>query len=228
MSLGRRETVAPINDPEASAMIALFFEVTPNAGQESRYLEVAAALRPALEASGGVDFLDRFRSLLRPRVMLSHQLWRDEASLARWRANGQHHGAQSAGRSAVFEDYRLRVGNVIAALGRDRDIVERAPGAAYNDPAHQAERFLVVARSAGRPLTIDDASGDGEAWRSVYAADAFAWIGEAADRPAGMRLLQRAAADACVSAAQLVLVSRDYGMFDRREAPQYFPAKSAR
>lgn len=209
-------------------MIALFFEVTPNAGQENRYLEVAAALRPALEASGGVEFLDRFRSLSRPRVMLSHQLWRDEASLARWRANGQHHGAQTAGRTAVFEDYRLRVGSVIASLGGDRDIVERAAAAAYNDPAHQAERFLVVARACGRPATIGEASGDGETWRSVYTADAFAWVGEASDRPAGMRLLQRVAAEACVSAAQLVLVSRDYGMFDRREAPQYFPAKGAR
>ena len=123
-------------------MIALFFEVTPKPGQDDRYLEIAAGLKPELERSGGVDFLDRFRSLTRPRTLLSHQLWRDEASLAHWRANGRHYGAQTAGRTAVFEDYRLRVGAVVAAKGAGASIAEFAPGIAYNDPAAKRDRAL--------------------------------------------------------------------------------------
>lgn len=202
-------------------MIALFFEVTPKPGQENKYLDIAASLRPQLEASGGVVFLDRFRSLSRPGTMLSHQIWRDEASLVRWRANGRHHGAQTAGRNAVFEDYRLRVGPVVAQVDDRCGILETAPGIAYNDPEHQAERWAVVVRSTG---TIFPGL-DGEGWRSVYNETSFAWVASVPERKDGMAVLAMAARETCVSAAQLCLVSRDYGMFDRREAPQYFPER---
>ena len=200
-------------------MIALFFEVTPWPGQDDRYLEIATSLRPELERSGGCNFLDRFRSLARPRTMLSHQLWVDEASLARWRANQRHNGAQVAGRSAVFEDYRLRVGAVVAEAAPGKAVAEHAPGIAYNDPALRRERWMLVVRSREAPFV-----GEGEAWRSVYRDTDFAFVGVVADREAGLVLLRRAAADGRVDAAQLVLVSRDYGMHERGEAPQFFPA----
>ena len=203
-------------------MIALFFEVTPRAGQDDRYLEIAGTLRPALEASGGVLYLDRFRSLSRPRVLLSHQLWQDEASLARWRANDRHHGAQTAGRTAVFEDYRLRIGPVVATGHSTSGIIETAPGITYNDPARHPERYVAVVRSTRTPF--DGRSG--EVYRSVYDANQFAWIAALPDRNAGLAVLRAAAPSACVSAAQLCLLSRDYGMFDRNEAPQYFPAST--
>ena len=213
-------------------MIALFFEVTPRPGQDDRYLEIAAGLKPELEKSGGVLFLDRFRSLTRPRTLLSHQIWQDEASLARWRANGRHHGAQTAGRAAVFEDYRLRIGAVVAARTGADQVDEFAPGIAYNEPAAKPERFMVVVRSAGAAFagsatlngeTWDGETWDGETWRSVYTETNHAWVAAVPDRAAGLALVRRAAAEPCVSAAQLCLISRDYGMFERREAPQYFP-----
>ncbi len=200
-------------------MIALFFEVTPKPGQDDRYLEIAASLKPELEKSGGVVFLDRFRSLIRPRVLLSHQLWRDEASLAHWRANGRHYGAQTAGRTAVFEDYRLRIGAVVAVKAEDTSIAECAAGIAYNDPAAKPERFMVVVRSTNKPFPV----ANGEIWRSVYTEASYASVAAVPDRQTGLALVQQAAADTCVSAAHLCLLSRDYGMFDRREAPQYFP-----
>lgn len=200
-------------------MIALFFEVMPKKGQESRYLEIAGSLRPELEASGGVVYLDRFRSLTRPGAMLSHQIWRDEASLSRWRANGRHHGAQTTGRNTVFEDYRLRVGPVIAHVDEAKRLVEMSPGITYNDPVHQSERYAIVVRSAGRVFP----GRDGEGWRSVYTEANFAWVASVPEKKDGMAILASATRDGCVSAAQLCLLSRDYGMFDRREAPQYFP-----
>ncbi len=201
-------------------MIALFFEVTPNPGQDDRYLEIAASLKPEVDQSGGVLFLDRFRSLARPRVMLSHQIWADEASLARWRANGRHYGAQTAGRSAVFEDYRLRIGAVIAEVAGG-GIMRHDPGISYNDPARTADRLMVVIRSDGTAL----APAGGELYRSVYKETAYAWVGDATNRSAGLATLDTVRGDPCVSAAQLCLVSRDYGLFDRREAPQYFPPR---
>lgn len=199
-------------------MIALFFEVTPKPGQDDRYLEIAASLKPELERSGGVAFLDRYRSLARPRTLLSHQLWVDEASLARWRANGRHYGAQTAGRTAVFEDYRLRVAPVVAEMAEDRSICEHAPGIAYNDASRLAERFMVVCRGT----SADVASEGGEIYRSVYTENSFAWVGAVPDRAAGLALLRDAAARPTTTAAQLCLVSRDYGLHDRDEAPQYF------
>lgn len=204
-------------------MIALFFEVTPVQGQENRYMEIAASLRPVLETSGGVNYLDRFRSLSRPRTMLSQQIWADEASLARWRANGQHYGAQTLGRRDVFEDYRLRVGTVVAWRADQARVAEADPGISYNDPTRQPARWMVVVRTNGTPFSGPEA---GETWQSVYTDTAFAFVTDVEDRAAGLALVQRAAADPCVSAAQLSLVSRDYGMFDRREAPQYFPTKA--
>jgi heme-degrading monooxygenase HmoA len=203
-------------------MIALFFEVTPRIGQDGRYLDIAASLKAALEQSGGILFLDRYKSHTRPRTLLSHQIWADEASLARWRTNAQHHGAQTAGRNQVFEDYRLRVGPVIAEGGEGGGVVPQTEGIPYNDPLLRAERFLVVVRSHTRPVPIHEA-GSGETFESVYRAKEFAWVGDVPGRQEGYEALARAAADPCVSAVQLCLVSRDYGLRDRREAPQYFP-----
>lgn len=201
-------------------MIALFFEVTPKPGLESRYLELAASLKPALEASGGVLFLDRYKSHARPATLLSHQIWADEASLVRWRANGQHHGVQATGRNAIFSDYRLRVGPVIAEGGEGGGVVPQTEGIAYNDPLLAPERFAMVVRSYGRAVP---GSAVGETFESVYREKEFAWVGTVGDRTEGYEALRRVASEDAVSAAQLVLVSRDYGLDDRREAPQFFP-----
>jgi heme-degrading monooxygenase HmoA len=205
-------------------MIALFFEVTPRAGQEAAYLEIATSLRPALERNGGVLFLDRYKSKSRPGTLLSHQIWVDEAALVRWRANKCHYAAQTSGRESVFVDYRLRVGPVIAEGGEGGGVVPQMEGIAYNDPLLQPERFTIVVRSHGAPCV--PAEG-GELFESVYRAREYAWVGQAESRPDGYEILRRAAAGPNVSAAQLCLVSRDYGLHDRREAPQYFPDASS-
>ena len=94
-------------------MIGLFFEVIPLEGHAARYFELAAALRPELERSGGVLFIDRYANLDRPEVILSHQWWADEESLIRWRAHSQHRAIQRAGREQHFKDYRLRIGPAV-------------------------------------------------------------------------------------------------------------------
>ena len=91
-------------------MIGLFFEVTPLEGHAEHYFNLAAALKPELERSGGVEFIDRYRSIDRPDVILSHQWWADEGALVRWRHHTQHRAIQRAGREQHFADYRLRIG----------------------------------------------------------------------------------------------------------------------
>ena len=68
-------------------MIGLFFEVQTRPGHRDQYLDLAAALKPALEATGGCLSIERFRSLSREDLLLSHQIWQDEGALTacRWR-----------------------------------------------------------------------------------------------------------------------------------------------
>jgi heme-degrading monooxygenase HmoA len=103
-------------------MIAVIFEVEPKAGRRQDYLDIAAALRPRLEAIAGFVSIERFESLTTPGKLLSLSFWRDEAAVAAWRGLEAHRRAQAAGRSEVFADYRLRV----AAVLRDYGMAERA------------------------------------------------------------------------------------------------------
>ena len=103
-------------------MIAVIFEVVPRAGQHAAYLDTAGALRPLLAGNDGFISIERFESLSTPGKILSLSFWRDEASIAKWRELEQHRGAQAAGRRSIFEDYRLRVAQVIRDYGmNDRD-----------------------------------------------------------------------------------------------------------
>lgn len=102
-------------------MIAVIFELEPREGSAARYFELAAALRPALEATDGFVSIERFESLARPGRYLSLSIWRDEAAVRAWRCDGQHREAQQEGRSGVLAGYRLRV----AAVVRDYGLLDR-------------------------------------------------------------------------------------------------------
>ncbi|MBA8877573.1 antibiotic biosynthesis monooxygenase family protein [Phyllobacterium myrsinacearum] len=103
-------------------MIAVIFEVEPNEGFDHEYFERAANLRPLLEKMDGFISVERFRSLANENRYLSLSFWRDEASVAAWRQTEEHRAAQSAGRTEVFADYRLRIAAVVRDYGlRARD-----------------------------------------------------------------------------------------------------------
>jgi heme-degrading monooxygenase HmoA len=98
-------------------MIAVIFEVRPRAGQRDEYLEMAAALRPALAQIDGFISIERFESLSEPGKMLSLSFWRDETAVRQWREHAEHRAAQRTGRETVFEDYRLRIATVVRDYG---------------------------------------------------------------------------------------------------------------
>ena len=138
-------------------MIGLFFEVIPREGHAQRYFELAAALKPELERSGGVLFIDRYTSTSRPDAILSHQWWEDEASLIRWRQNAQHRAIQRAGREQHFADYRLRIGPAV-------DSSQAVPAA----------RSLWVSYHDAEPA----APAAGELFKSVYREGKFLVLSE--------------------------------------------------
>jgi heme-degrading monooxygenase HmoA len=106
-------------------MIAVIFEVVPNEGRKQEYLDIAAALRPHLEAIDGFLSIERFASLADPGKILSLSFWRDEQAVAAWRRLEVHRAAQARGRGEVFADYRLRVAEVVRDYGLNER--EQAP-----------------------------------------------------------------------------------------------------
>ena len=192
-------------------MFAVVFEVQPRPKRWDDYLGLAAGLRPELERIDGFRDNRRFRSRRRPGWLLSLSLWRDEKALVRWRAHAGHHAVQAKGRSEVFADYHLRVGEVIAENGialPPRRLDETEAGGAR--ALTLLEQPATVAAPAAAGLVewdaFDGITDPGAtllllAWRDRAALDA--WAGA----PGARRLDVR--------------VVRDYGMTDRGEAPQH-------
>ncbi len=113
-------------------MIAVIFESEPAEGQETAYLDIAASLRADLEAIDGFVSVERYESLTTPGKLLSLSFFRDEAAVAAWRNRPRHRGAQAAGRSGVFRDYRVR----IAAVVRDYGLNDRTEAPPDSCAAH--------------------------------------------------------------------------------------------
>ncbi len=192
-------------------MFAVIFEVEPRSERWDDYLRYAGELRPELIKIDG--FLDnrRFRSRREPGRLLSLSYWRDEKSLVRWRSHGGHHAIQAKGRSEVFRDYHLRVGEVTA---EDRKALpqlrfdETETGTAkmvtvleeptVNSPPELGglvdwEMYDGITVEASRVLLLS--------WRDADALNG--WAGSAAQNRRDVRVI------------------RDYGMHDRAEAPQF-------
>jgi heme-degrading monooxygenase HmoA len=115
-------------------MIAVIFEVIPAPGRKQEYLDMAAALRPALERMDGFISIERFASLTNEGKILSLSVWRDEDAVQRWRQLEAHRAAQAKGRGGIFADYRLRVASVI----RDYGMSERGEAPADSRAAHDS------------------------------------------------------------------------------------------
>lgn len=114
-------------------MIAVIFEVIPREGRRDAYLDIAARLRPLLDEIDGFVSIERFESLSQPGKILSLSFFRDEAAVASWRRTELHRSAQTAGRSHVFDHYRLRIASVL----RDYGMTERAEAPADSRAIHE-------------------------------------------------------------------------------------------
>jgi heme-degrading monooxygenase HmoA len=218
-------------------MFAVIFEVQPKAEQWDAYLGEAKLLRPELETIEGFVDNIRYRSLTREGWLLSLSSWRDEKALVRWRTKALHHDAQEKGRFAIFNDYHLRVGQITEdtqppaghELHQQR-LDETEVGEATTVTLVTARRPADIGTDAA-PAMLADQLGLNSTLPGLVAWDVL----DAVLTPGDLILLlswrDQAAAEAYEASAALpqgarlrrVRVVRDYGMFDRREAPQYYP-----
>ncbi|RJG08146.1 antibiotic biosynthesis monooxygenase [Noviherbaspirillum cavernae] len=175
-------------------MFAVIFEVLPSESGYQRYLDLAAALRPRLETIDGFLSIERFRSLSDAGWILSLSRWRDEAALVQWRGHGEHHAAQSEGRQSIFSDYRIRVARIGDCADSVLPLVGMCDGA-DDFQTDTGKRYESLTTPGKRILLRDFGSN----------AEALSW------RPSAPQ-------------AMCGEVVRDYGMFERRQAPQRFPA----
>lgn len=104
-------------------MIAVIFEVEMNPERQARYFDLAASLRPELDAVDGFISVERFESLSTPNKFLSLSIWRDEAAVEAWYRHEGHRFAQREGRGGVFDDFRIRVAHIV----RDYTLAESRP-----------------------------------------------------------------------------------------------------
>lgn len=203
-------------------MIGLFFEVQTREGHRDQYLDLAASLRPALDAIGGCLFIDRFQSLSRDNLLLSYQIWQDEAALTAWRVHGHHHKVQEIGRERVFSDYRIRIAQVIHEARPKQPVWQPGRRTPYNDPARRQPTYVLAAESKSAELAVKtEWRRDGFA--SVYREGHFAHLIDVPDQQAGIDFGARLFADPTTEYVRVFEVMRDYGMYERTEAPQYYP-----
>lgn len=101
-------------------MIAVIFEVEPHGDRHDDYLAMAGDLKPLLRDVDGFISVERFESLTTPGKLVSLSFWRDEDAVKAWRSVEKHKTAQSAGRTEMFRDYRLRVAHVLRDYGMTR------------------------------------------------------------------------------------------------------------
>jgi heme-degrading monooxygenase HmoA len=203
-------------------MIGLFFEVQTRPGHRDQYLDLAASLKPDLEAIGGCRFIDRFRSLTRENLLLSYQIWQDEGALTAWRVHAKHHRVQEIGREAVFSDYRIRIAQVIHEARPSQPVWRPQRRTPYNDPARRAPTYVLAAESRSDKLPLKTEWGH-DAFTSVYRDGQFAHLFDVPDPAAGIAFGERLFADPTIEYVRIFEVMRDYGMYERSEAPQYYP-----
>jgi heme-degrading monooxygenase HmoA len=215
---------------EATAMFSVIFEVHPKQEKFDLYLELAKGLRPILEGIDGFIDNERFESTRRPGWILSHSTWRDEKSVVRWRTVGKHHEIQQRGRDEVFQDYHLRVGEIVA------DTAPRSGAAIVEQRLDETEigraKFMTLTEvppESGKTavalpdwLSLDRRRGDlvdYDLFASIYNAGKLALLASWRDRSSAEKFSPPASAGL---RHRIVRVVRDYGMFDRRESPQYY------
>lgn len=203
-------------------MIGLFFEVQTRPGHGQQYLDLAASLRPALDKSGGCLSIERFRSLSRQDLLLSHQIWQDEGALTAWRVHGQHHKVQELGRDKVFSDYRIRIAQMIHEARPGKPAWQPERCTPYNDPARRPPTYVLSAESKHADLPVQT-EWPRDAFASVYREGQFAHLIDLPDPQSGVEFATHLFADPTVEYVRVFEVMRDYGMYERGEAPQYYP-----
>jgi hypothetical protein len=157
--------------------------------------------------------------------------------VVRWRTRANHHAVQEKGRREILLDYHLRVGEITAdtclpqghAL-REQRLDETEVGDATAAILIDAHWPTDQVKQASPGALADQLGFHSDARNECVAWDIF----DAILSPGNISLLASwrsaddarrfaKAFDAGEARLRQVRIIRDYGMFDRREAPQYYP-----
>jgi len=228
-------------------MFSVVFEVHPKPEQWDAYLGNAKMLRPELEKVDGFVDNIRYKSLTREGWILSLSEWRDEKSVVRWRTKMRHHEVQEKGRGEILSDYHLRVGQVTAdtrippgyVLQEQRlDETEVGEGTTLTLLDAKAPASSKDFPEAKQPSTTKLSPQESARYLGLpmQAEGMLAWdVFDAVLTPGDLLLLiswkSARFAQELEKTVQMpsdgrwrrVRVVRDYGMFDRREAAQFYP-----
>jgi heme-degrading monooxygenase HmoA len=216
-------------------MFMVIFEVQPKTDRWDDYLALAKQLRPKLEAIDGFIDNERFASKRTKGRLLSLSTWRDEKSVVRWRTHGEHHDVQGKGRFKVFEDYHLRVGEVTLDSAPPNGLP--AESGRSDETEIGAAKFCKItevpplgdatAARASERLQQPDANATGlldhELFESITRPGKLLVLASWRDGSAAAHWHPNGIAGTGEIRHRQVRVIRDYGMFDRREAPQFYP-----
>ena len=217
-------------------MFSVIFEVNPRTTEFNTYLDTAKMLRPELEAVEGFVDNIRYKSLTRGGWILSLSGWRDEKSLVRWRTKTKHHEAQQKGRDQILQDYHLRVGQITqdTKVPAGMSLTEQRL-----DETEVGEGTTVSLITMKRPAEFKETGNPADCAQLMgldpRADGLLEWdVLDAVLTPGDLILLiswqdheaaERFEAEFTVPDGawlRRVRVVRDYTMFDRREAPQYY------
>ncbi len=194
---------------EAKDLHALFFEMRPKPGHLDHYFDHVARLRPALSRHEGLVFLDRYRCLSDPEILLSHQLWANEDAILAWRRDEAHRRSQAAGRNVHFADYRIRVGERVLRQPPDPSdaMVERQDGSSSS---------LVIALYGTKPMIHPAFT----TFESLNRECRYISLGSFDSHPEARAALALPGKPSGVEETAVYIVRRDYGKFDRDQAPR--------
>jgi heme-degrading monooxygenase HmoA len=215
-------------------MFVVIFEVQPKPDLADEYLKLARHLKPMLDDIDGFLDVERFASRRTEGRLLSLSTWLNEKALVRWRTHAEHHRVQAKGRTQVFEDYRLRVGEVTADTSPpagidveqtrfDETEIGAAKAATITELMLDPKSVAAPDAPSSQPELDPGTPGlvDQEVFASIYTPGKLVLLASWRDATAAQ---SRKPAGGALRHRQIRII-RDYGMFERREAPQYYPAR---
>jgi heme-degrading monooxygenase HmoA len=197
------------------ALIGLFFEVVPNPGHLHHYFSYVEKLKPELEKHKGLIWLNRYRAQFDDYSLLSHQLWDSEKSLKNWRQNKQHRLAQKAGIEKHFKNYRIRIGQRLASW--QAGLVSNA----NFEPTSKSDALLLSIQSskAISNTAFNKHAFSVGAYRGLSPSDQFITLMTPNDLSSVLALTSSISPE-LIDKIELFLISRDYSMTDRMQAPR--------
>lgn len=229
-------------------MFAVMFELTPLPERLTEYSATLRAMRSQVQQIPGFISTERFASRAPSGKFLVISFWKDERAIATYRANHLHHTTQIKARSEMLRDYRLTVGRVISEgaevvpaekfgdpAPRRYLAVGAGPAGRFIRPpttllggAHQSSRG---GSTSGGAVGGAGAGGAAGAVGVGVGVVPWVWYDSMYEPGKAMATVETTFEQAAGVLSELrlggaremrvIAVSRDYGMFDRDDAPQY-------